>query len=127
MSVGSRIGLSMKDVDQRTGQDLHIKSEAELTEEERQALTGANSAPLGSRSMTGISHDDNAPVQGAKQLTSPEQWEIKQLIASGAVDMSEYPNLDEDFSNPLTKAKVEEELDVEVRGTSRRSWLARLR
>ncbi|KAB5590392.1 Pre-mRNA-splicing factor [Ceratobasidium theobromae] len=119
MSVGSRISLSMKDVDQRTGQDLtphlRIKSEAEIAEEERRSLTGANSAPLGTRGMSGISYDDSAPVRSAKRLTSPERWEIKQLIASGAVDASEYPNLDEDFSNPHAKAEVEEELDVEVR------------
>ncbi|QRV94893.1 ATP-dependent RNA helicase DHX8 [Ceratobasidium sp. AG-Ba] len=120
MSVGSRISLSMKDVDQRTGQDLtphlRIKSEAEIAEEERRALTGTNSMPLGVRGGgSGITHDDNAPTRSAKRLTSPERWEIKQLIASGAVDASEYPNLDEDFSNPLAKAEVEEELDVEVR------------
>ncbi|KAG8742604.1 DEAH-box ATP-dependent RNA helicase prp22 [Ceratobasidium sp. 414] len=119
MSVGSRTSLSMKDVDQQTGRDLtphlRIKSEAELAEEERQALTGTNSMPLGSRGGgSGIVHDDT-PTRSAKRLTSPERWEIKQLIASGAVDASEYPNLDEDFSNPLAKAEVEEELDVEVR------------
>ncbi|CAE6462417.1 unnamed protein product [Rhizoctonia solani] len=119
MSVGSRTSLSMKDVDQKTGQDLtphlRIKSEAELAQE---ALTGSNSAPLGQRGMggmSGITYDDSAPVRSAKRLTSPERWEIKQLIASGAVDASEYPNLDEDFNNPHAKAEVEEELDVEVR------------
>ncbi|CAE6412752.1 unnamed protein product [Rhizoctonia solani] len=119
MSVGSRTSLSMKDVDQRTGEDLtphlRIKSEAELAQE---TMTGSNSAPLGQRGMggmTGITHDDSAPVRSAKRLTSPERWEIKQLIASGAVDASEYPNLDEDFNNPHAKAEVEEELDVEVR------------
>lgn len=126
MSVGSRTSLSMKDVDQRTGQDLtphlRIKSEAEIAEEERRALTGTNSMPLGTRGgggdagsgLSGIVMND-APTRSAKRLTSPERWEIKQLIASGAVDASEYPNLDEDFSNPLAKAEVEEELDVEVR------------
>ncbi|KAG9119199.1 DEAH-box ATP-dependent RNA helicase prp22 [Ceratobasidium sp. 392] len=121
MSVGSRTSLSMKDVDQQTGRDLtphlRIKSEAEIAEEERRALTGTNSMPLGVRGGgggSGITHDDT-PTRSAKRLTSPERWEIKQLIASGAVDASEYPNLDEDFSNPHAKAEVEEELDVEVR------------
>ncbi|KAI0248370.1 P-loop containing nucleoside triphosphate hydrolase protein [Lactifluus subvellereus] len=116
MSVaGSRIGLSMKDVDQVNGRDLtphlRIKSEAELLEEERQrasrASTGTNALPLGVK--------DSGPVRSAKRLTSPERWEIKQLISSGAIDASEYPDLDEDFSNPMARAEVEEELDVEVR------------
>ncbi|CUA74694.1 ATP-dependent RNA helicase DHX8/PRP22 [Rhizoctonia solani] len=116
MSVGSRISLSMKDVGQQTGQDLtphlRIKSEAGLAQE---ALTGSNSAPLGEWGMgglTGITYDDSTPVRSAKRLTSPERWEIKQLIALGAVDASEYPNLDKDFNNPHAKAEVEEELDV---------------
>lgn len=116
MSVaGSRIGLSMKDVDQATGRDLtphlRIKSEAELIEEERQsairASSGTNAIPLGAK--------DEAPVRSARRLTSPERWEIKQLISSGAIDASEYPDLDEDFSNPMARAEVEEELDVEVK------------
>ncbi|KAI0053412.1 P-loop containing nucleoside triphosphate hydrolase protein [Auriscalpium vulgare] len=116
MSVaGTRIGLSMKDVDQMTGRDLtphlRIKSEAELIEEEtaraRAASSGTNALPLGVK--------DDVPVRSAKRLTSPERWEIKQLISSGAIDASEYPELDEDFANPMARAEVEEELDVEVK------------
>lgn len=119
MSVaGSRLSLSMKDVDQISGRDLtphlRIKSEAELIEEERQhaarASSGANAMPLGGNAVA-----ESTPVRSAKRLTSPERWEIKQLISSGVIDASEYPDLDEDFNNPLAKAEVEEELDVEVR------------
>ncbi|KAG6919029.1 hypothetical protein DXG01_009739 [Tephrocybe rancida] len=115
MSVaGSRISLSMKDVDQITGRDLtphlRIKSEAEMEEERARASrasSGANALPLRSK--------DEGPIRSAKRLTSPERWEIKQLISSGMVDASEYPELDEDFNNPMAHAEVEEELDVEVR------------
>ena len=99
MSVaGSRIGLSMKDVDQATGRDLtphlRIKSEAELAEEEAsRAARGANMIPLGSKNFR-----EEQPVRSAKRLTSPERWEIKQLIASGALDAADYPDLDEDFN-----------------------------
>lgn len=113
--AGGRIGLSMKDVDQATGRDLtpylRIKSEAELEEEERArvvpASSGTNSIPLRSR--------DEAPVRSAKRLTSPERWELKQLISSGAIDSSEYPELDEEMNNPMAHAEVEEELDIEIR------------
>lgn len=120
MSVaGSRISLSMKDVDQATGRDLtphlRIKSEAELAEEERQhamrASSGANAMPLGKQAPP----DTSTHVRSAKRLTSPERWEIKQLISSGVIDASEYPDLDEEFNSPMAKAEVEEELDVEVR------------
>jgi ATP-dependent RNA helicase DHX8/PRP22 len=119
MSVaGSRIGLSLKDVDQRTGADLsphlRVMSDSELELEQRKlaekASSGANAMPLGG----GTSHN-SAPIRSAKRLTSPERWEIKQLISSGVLDPSEYPDLDEDFNAPLAKAEIEEELDVEVR------------
>ena len=58
---------------------------------------------------------DEGPVRSAKRLTSPERWEIKQLISSGAIDASEYPDLDEDFNNPMAHVEIEEELDVEIR------------
>ena len=115
MSVaGNRVGLSMKDVDQATGRDLtphlRIKSEAELAEEEAQrAARGSNATPLGSKGF------QDEPKRSAKRLTSPERWEIKQLISSGIIDASEYPDLDEDFNNPTARAEVEEELDVEIR------------
>ncbi|KDQ63106.1 hypothetical protein JAAARDRAFT_147063 [Jaapia argillacea MUCL 33604] len=116
MSVaGSRIGLSMKDVDQATGRDLtphlRIKSEAEMEEERvkaaRAASSGANALPIGIQVIE--------KGRSAKRLTSPERWEIKQLISSGALDASEYPDLDEEFTNPVARAEIEEELDVEVR------------
>lgn len=112
--AGTRIGLSMKDVDQATGRDLtphlRIKSEAEMVAEEQQrAAHGANAVPLNSR------ESKVEVVRSAKRLTSPERWEIKQLISSGAIDASEYPDLDEDFANPMARAEVEEELDVEVK------------
>ncbi|KAJ7229174.1 P-loop containing nucleoside triphosphate hydrolase protein [Mycena pura] len=116
MSVaGTRIGLSMKDVDQITGRDLsphlRIQSEAEMQEERSRASfasSGANAVPLSSSV-------NPAPVRSMKRLTSPERWEIKQLIASGALDASEYPELDEDFGNPAARAEVEEDMDIEMR------------
>ncbi|KAG1825657.1 P-loop containing nucleoside triphosphate hydrolase protein [Suillus subaureus] len=116
MSIaGSRIGLSMKDVDQATGRDLtphlRIRSEAEMEEERERAArasSGANAVPLRSK-------DEPLATRSAKRLTSPERWEIKQLISSGVIDASEYPDLDEDSVNPVARAEVEEELDVEIR------------
>ncbi|KAI6125065.1 P-loop containing nucleoside triphosphate hydrolase protein [Pisolithus croceorrhizus] len=113
--AGSRIGLSMKDVDQETGRDLtphlRIKSEAELEEERRRAAraSGPNSLPLRSKD------EPSSTIRSAKRLTSPERWELKQLISSGVIDASEYPDLDEDFNNPVARAEAEEELDVEIR------------
>ncbi|KAF5111974.1 hypothetical protein DV452_004231 [Geotrichum candidum] len=54
-----------------------------------------------------------------KRLTSPERWEIRQLIASGAIPKSAYPELDEDIDaarhNDLETLEPEENIDIEVR------------
>ncbi|KAJ2918386.1 hypothetical protein MD484_g1997, partial [Candolleomyces efflorescens] len=113
-AAGQRIGLSMKDVDQTTGRDLtphlRIKSEAELEEDRQKAArasTGANAMPLNSK--------DEGPIRSTKRLTSPERWELKQLISSGQLDPADYPELEEDLHNPTVQAEIEEELDIEVR------------
>lgn len=117
MSIaGTRIGLSMKDVDQVSGRDLtphlRIKSEAEMEEERSrvampESMSGSNAIPLRG--------SGEEPKRSAKRLTSPERWEIKQLIASGALTAADYPDLDEDLHNPDTRGEVDEELEVEVR------------
>lgn len=126
--VGDRIGLSMKDVDQATGRDLtphlRIKSEAEMAEErERHAArsaSGANSAPLGGArgAGSGITVKDDGRGRSVKRLTSPERWELRQLIASGVAKASDYPELiEEDLRTPNTKPGAEEddeEIDIEV-------------
>lgn len=115
---GGKISLSMKEVDQRTGQDLapgqRIASFA----------SGANSQGLGG--MPGL--DSTVPViedgfNGRKngmrkRMTSPERWEIKQLIASGVIPKSDYPDIDEDYNAHINGEggfEEEEDVDIEVR------------
>ena len=130
MSVaGNRLGLSMKDVDQVTGRDLtphlRIKSEAEMAEERERmtarSATSSNSMPLGGGPRMPTSFEDDAPGSNtSKRLTSPERWELKQLIASGAVKASDYPELleDRELATPSQKRagtiNADEEVDIEV-------------
>nr|ODN76422.1 ATP-dependent RNA helicase DHX8/PRP22 [Cryptococcus depauperatus CBS 7841] len=50
----------------------------------------------------------------AKKLSSPERFEIKQLIASGAVNAADYPDLDDDFQLSAANPEIEEDIDIEV-------------
>ncbi|KAI9632289.1 pre-mRNA splicing factor [Dioszegia hungarica] len=111
--VGEKYSLSMKDVDQRTGEDqsphLYIKSAEEMAIDERRAsaraATGSNSTPL-------IRVEEK---RSAKRLSSPERFEIQQLIASGAVSAADYPELlDHDRHGTIDEPEIEEELDIEV-------------
>lgn len=123
MSIaGSNYGLSTKDVDQQTGEDLsphlRIKSREEMEAEQRRFAarvgTGANAGPLGGgMSPPPALHVD--PKRGsAKRLSSPERFEIKQLIASGAVSAADYPDLDDDFTAGINNQEIDEEVDIEV-------------
>jgi ATP-dependent RNA helicase DHX8/PRP22 len=118
MSIaGNRVGLSMKDVDQRTGEDLspnlHVRSREEMeamtsrNPERPSYTTGSNANPIGA-------NIDEGPSRSVKRMSSPERWELKQLIASGVVDPADYPELNEDTDFD-GNVETEEEIDVEVR------------
>ncbi|KAL2006291.1 hypothetical protein VTN00DRAFT_9945 [Thermoascus crustaceus] len=117
---GSRIGLSMKEVDQVTGRDLvpqrRIASGANM-----ERLDGASARDRYgnlSSEVPVIEDADDKPMKNRKRLTSPERWEIKQLIASGAVSAADYPDIDEEYHATLTGEgdfEQEEDIDIEVR------------
>ncbi|KAI7862804.1 hypothetical protein BDF14DRAFT_1469069 [Spinellus fusiger] len=113
MSVaGTRVGLSMRDVDQRTGEDLtpHLRVRSQ---EEMEAMASRNpDRPMGSATRH-VDMDDGS-LRSVKRMSSPERWEIKQLIASGVVNAADYPELDED-TDFNGNVETEEEIDVEVR------------
>lgn len=109
-----RISLSMKEVDQESGMDLAPH---------RRIGTGANSQGLGGGANgNGLSvvegHITRSANASRKRLTSPERWEIKQLIASGAISAQEYPDIDnyeQDAFNANGEIEEEEDVDIEVR------------
>lgn len=93
--AGGQLRLSMRDVDQATGRDLLAGVQAET----RAVATGANAAPVPSalHGLSGIRLKGDVaaePARRKKRLTSPERWEITQLIKTGVLDPSEYPNYD---------------------------------
>ncbi|KAK2807479.1 DEAH-box ATP-dependent RNA helicase prp22 [Onygenales sp. PD_10] len=115
---GSRIGLSMKEVDQVTGRDLvpqkRLASGANM---ERLNGTGEDDR-YGNLSSSVPVIEDNSngrPLKNRKRLNSPERWEIKQLIASGAVSAADYPDIDEEYHATLNgEGDFEEEEDVDI-------------
>ncbi|KXN72234.1 P-loop containing nucleoside triphosphate hydrolase protein [Conidiobolus coronatus NRRL 28638] len=113
--AGTRIGLSMKDVDQFSGRDLNPIS----------AGTSANTQELGRRSKLldladpttttpGVPKKSESRWAGVKRISSPERWELKQLMAAGVLDPSQLPNFDEDHGL-VEDHEVEEDLDIELK------------
>jgi ATP-dependent RNA helicase DHX8/PRP22 len=115
---GNRIGLSMKDVDQQTGMDLapemRLGSGANM-----EALGGRGKAPADAGNGANGSFQATAVARSQKKrMTSPERWEIRQMIAAGIVKASDYPDLEDDYNATLRgdgQLELEEDIDIEIR------------
>ncbi|QDZ17912.1 DEAH-box nuclear pre-mRNA splicing factor [Chloropicon primus] len=124
----NRIGLSMKEVDQNTGRPLETNGRESWAKPRAPAGSGSNLTPLGggaaggSSGLKGLSGIKPSAEDGElfnsrrrKRMSSPERWETKQLIASGILPVSEYPNFDEDGPGLLNEEEgAEEEIEVDL-------------
>ncbi|QLL32245.1 hypothetical protein HG536_0C04140 [Torulaspora globosa] len=86
-----KISLSMKNIDQFTGEEI-FEEKFDQPPEAR-----------GRQSTRSVSH--RSDIRGAERrpLTSPERWEIKQLIGSGAASIEDYPELNHDVGKQHTE------------------------
>ncbi|ETI21531.1 hypothetical protein G647_07878 [Cladophialophora carrionii CBS 160.54] len=117
----NKISLSMKEVDQVTGQDM-VPSRRIASGANMERLNGLPSddryGNLGSSVPVLEDGYNSRPGKNKKRMTSPERWEIKQLIASGAISAADYPDIDEEYNATLNgegQFEEEEEIDIEVR------------
>ena len=108
---GARIGLSMKDVDQETGRDLATPVNFG---------SGANVQPVGRGWDGHTGHDfqkSETTIRQEKRMTSPERWEIRQLIAAGVAKASDFPALNDNAAlEGDRELELEGDLDIEVIG-----------
>ena len=126
LSTGTKTSLSMKDVDQATGKDLNPGSNVARGTE---FATGANRDPMGGMMMNperptdlneilparaGVVADDDDFVSKKKvtRMSSPEKWELLQMIKTGVIDKSELPDFDLDTG--LLHKENDEEEDIEI-------------
>jgi ATP-dependent RNA helicase DHX8/PRP22 len=121
ISVGEKkMSLSMRDVDQKTGEDLLPMKRPTAEEENLRANPSSSSlAPETRRGLSGITiveEDENTAIRRPmKRMSSPERWEAKQLIASGVLDVRDYPMYDDDGGGMLYQDEgAEEELEIEL-------------
>lgn len=118
------MSLSMKDVDQQTGEDL-LPMGAQRDDDFRSNPSGpAGAGPGGQqlnslRGLSGINLTaedlmSNTARRPTKKLSSPERFEAKQLIASGVLDVREYPTFDEDNNGVLGQVDEEAEQAFDI-------------
>lgn len=113
--TGSKISLSMKEVDQLTGEDLNPSSHSHLHDQNELASRNPD-RPIGGTELLqlqGNMDDDESTVRKkVTRISSPERWEIQQMISSGVIDRSEMPDFDEE--NGLLPKDDEDEEDIEI-------------
>ena len=110
---GNRIGLSMKDVDQASGKDL-APSGGLLGDSEYDSLRNPEKPLLSTNIKNSLLDSLNSKTGARKRLSSPERFEITQLIAAGVLNPRDYPELEEEsgINGPI---ELEEEVDIEIR------------
>ncbi|CAI5730536.1 unnamed protein product [Peronospora destructor] len=116
---GAKLSMSMRDVDQKTGQDLMPQRSSGGAERARQENKSSDSrswinpsAPGMQRSQQ-LDDDDSKTQRAAKRMSSPERWEVQQLINSGVLSIEDYPNFDEE-NGLLNTETTEEDFEVEL-------------
>ncbi|VDO05566.1 unnamed protein product [Rodentolepis nana] len=138
--TGTRTSLSMREVDQQTGEDLNpssnnarsVSSKARNDEvsklEGSSGLNDDNVDVFGPRnpdrpfddpsssSLMGLYKDvleDEGPKRKIQRISSPERWEYKQMISAGVIDKSELPEFDEE-TGLLPRDDEESDEDIEI-------------
>ncbi|XP_037034697.1 ATP-dependent RNA helicase DHX8 [Bradysia coprophila] len=116
MSIaGQKVSLSMKEVDQDNGKDLNPASHGHL-KPENDARDRNPDRPVGGTAMLHLQGNmDGEEDQTRKRVTrisSPERWEIKQMISSGVIDRSELPDFDDETG--LLPKDEDDEADIEI-------------
>mmetsp|Transcript_33661 Transcript_33661/g.95228 ORF Transcript_33661/g.95228 Transcript_33661/m.95228 type:complete len:1172 (-) Transcript_33661:83-3598(-) len=110
-TAGQRLSLSMRDVDQKTGEDL-VPINTSLAHNPSRPDGG------GLRGLSGVkATEEDRDVdtrRSRKRLTSPERWEAKQLIASGVLKVEQYPTFDEETGTGLLNLDLEAEEEYEI-------------
>ncbi|XP_030388583.1 ATP-dependent RNA helicase DHX8 [Scaptodrosophila lebanonensis] len=117
MSItGQKVSLSMKEVDQESGRDLNPLSHVpddDISLKDRNPDGPFNSSTsflnLQGNNIDGDEHESRKRVT---RISSPERWEIKQMISSGVLDRSEMPDFDEETG--LLPKDEDDEADIEI-------------
>ncbi|XP_044754578.1 ATP-dependent RNA helicase DHX8 isoform X2 [Coccinella septempunctata] len=112
---GQKVSLSMKEVDQTTGEDLNPTShkQVERVDRDRNPDRPLNNSTSVLRLPVGIDEGEEDSRKRVTRISSPERWEIKQMISSGCIDKSELPEFDEE-TGLLPREEEDGEADIEI-------------
>nr|XP_051200232.1 probable pre-mRNA-splicing factor ATP-dependent RNA helicase DEAH5 [Lolium perenne] len=114
------LALSMLDLDQETGREIPPPARRQ-SDDDGVPRANRSAAPAGTSGkrvgLSGIviAEEGPAPRRRARRMSSPERWELKQLIASGALNARDHPAVfDEDDEGIQYQEEEEEEMEEEL-------------
>lgn len=120
MSIaGQKISLSMKDVDQDSGEDLNpapsTSSRPGLTSHESETALRNPDRPLSLLDLkTNVEEDELTNRKRVQRISSPERWELKQMMAANCIDKMDLPEFDEETGLLPKLAEDEEDIEIEL-------------
>lgn len=109
---GQKVSLSMKDVDQETGKDLNPVVPIVKAEEDEKHLRNPDRPTSLLELQRNYDEDETYSRKRVQRLSSPEKWEIKQMLAASCIDRSELPEFDTETG--ILPREDDEEEDVEI-------------
>lgn len=122
--TGQKTSLSIKDVDQETGEDLNPSQNKDkpFTKNNRDDLEGfKNPDRPSSMALAGIKKPDEADEgvsrrRVVQRISSPEKWELKQMAAANVLDRSQLPDFDEEngILNQIDGDDDDEDIEIEL-------------
>lgn len=114
--TGSKMSLSMKDVDQQSGEDLNPSQTRSISQSDRdETKDGRN--PDRPSTMPLVSVPEQSTGGGRKhvqRMSSPERWEWQQMAAANVVDITELPDFDEETGVLPKDDESDEDIEIEM-------------
>uniref|UniRef100_A0A8R1XW19 RNA helicase n=1 Tax=Onchocerca volvulus TaxID=6282 RepID=A0A8R1XW19_ONCVO len=112
-----KVGLSMKEVDQETGEDLNPYEPTTLADGARPPRNPE--APWmdasASRNPDDVSITHSKSVAKSRvRLTTPERWELKQMQGGGAITNADLPDFDEELGVLRNYDEESDGEDIEI-------------
>merc|ERR1712107_149940 len=109
----------MKDVDQETGEDLNPSANNRIPGNREADLSLRNPERpldfLGDTTEAVVQDDDEfRNKKKVTRISSPERWELQQMMAANVIDKSELPDFDEETGLLHKEDDDEEDLEIEL-------------
>lgn len=117
--TGTKISLSLKDVDQQTGEDLNPQMTKRILGENETSRPIADEArnpdrPDNYMEAPVTDNKDSIDRKKTKQISDFEKWELQQLIAAKAIKISDLPTFDEETGILQKEDDSDEDIEIEL-------------